>query len=112
MKQSWVIGIISLWLVIFTSEMIATGGTAFSNQNDLNVLASPAFVNQSGVVAAASAIMNGIATFFVSFVQIIFLWSPTVFAGNWIWFWEFICLPIAISFIVVIATILRGVHAS
>lgn len=112
MKQSWIIGTIMLWLLIFTGEMMATGGTAFAQASTLNAVASPAFVNQAGVVSAATSVMNAIGNFFKSLVQIVFLWSPTVFAGNFIWFWEYICLPIAISFIVVIATVIRGVHAS
>ena len=112
MKQSWIIGTIMLWLVIFTAELMATGGSAFAHASDLNAVASPAFVNQSGVVSAISSVMTAIGSFFVSLVQIIFLWSPTVFAGSWIWVWEYICLPIAISFIVVIATVIRGVHSS
>lgn len=112
MKQSWIIGTIMLWLLIFTSELMATGGTAFSHQSALNSLASPAFVNQSGVVSAATSIFVGIGSFLVSFVEAIFLWSPTVFAGHWIWAWEFICLPISISFVIVILTIVRGVHSS
>lgn len=112
MKQSWVIGIVTIWTLIFTAELMVTGGTAFTRSSALNTLASPAFVNAAGSTSALSSVINGIGTFFVSFISVIFLWSPTVFAGNWIWFWQFICLPISISFIVVIATILRGVRGS
>ncbi len=100
-----------LWMLIMTGELMATSGTAFTNISALHALISPAFVNAAGSISALSSALVNVATFFVALIGVIFLWSPTVFAGNWFWFWLYVCLPISISFIVVIATILRGVHS-
>ena len=112
MKQSWIIGTVMLWMTIFTSELMATGGTILSGITGFNSIASPAFVNSSNAISNAATILVNIGSFFVALVKAFFLYSPTVFAGTWLWFWEFVCFPISISFIVVIATILRGVHST
>lgn len=114
MKQSWIIGSITLWLLIFVMEMMATGGTAFNQTvvNDMNVMTAPSLVNFSGALSALSTVITNLGTFFSTFISGLFLWSPTVFTGNWIWFWQLVCFPIAVSFIMVIVSIARGVHAS
>ena len=114
MKQSWIIGVISLWILIFTAEMMATSGTAFSSNMtaSMTALAHPSMANYSNIFSSTASIISQVGTYFMVFISALTLYSPTVFAGNWIWFWAFICFPISISFIIVIITILRGVHAS
>ena len=45
-------------------------------------------------------------------IKWIFLWNPTLWSGNWLWFYYFVCMPICISLIISIVFILRGVHNS
>lgn len=114
MKQSWIIGVISLWLLILTCELVATGGTAFSASvsSNMTALAHPNMANYSNVFSNTASIIYQVGTYLTLFLGAIFLWSPTLFAGSWIWFWVFICFPISVSFVIVIITILRGVHAN
>ena len=70
---------------------MATGGTAFSAVSGLNGVASPSFVNSAGATSALATVMTNIGPFLVSLVSVVFLWSPTVFAGNFVWFWEYVC---------------------
>lgn len=114
MKQSWIIGSITLYMLIISMEMMATGSTTFPSfmQSHLNTLWNPAMANFAGSATALSTLFVGIGTYLVAFIEIIFLWSPTVFAGNFFFFWLYICLPISISFILVLISIARGVHAS
>ena len=111
MKQSWIIGVVSMYLVILSSEVMARGATILQLNAAFDTLASPGFVNNSASTSAASSILAHVGDFFSALVAVVFL-SPSSFPGTWYYFWLLVCFPIAISFVVVVATILRGVHAS
>jgi hypothetical protein len=103
-----------LWLLIFTAELMATNGTAFSSNmtTSMNAMMNSRMVNSAGSTSSLTTIFIQVGTYLTTFVNAIFLYSPTVFAGNWFWVWQFICFPISVSFVIVILTIVRGVHAS
>lgn len=44
--------------------------------------------------------------------QMAMLRFPALFTGNYVWFWYVFCLPISISFWVVMFTIFRGVGST
>ncbi len=94
--------------------MMASGTSTFPAfvQSHFNSLWNPSLANFAGSASALSTLFVSVGTYLVAFMEIIFLWSPTVFAGNFIWFWDFVCLPISISFIITLITIARGVHSS
>lgn len=110
MKHSWVWGVIAFYLLILGIEMMVTGGSAFSStgQSNLEAMMSPTLTNQSGVVAAVWSTATQVASYFITFIQAIFLWSPSIFTGYLVWLWVYICLPTTITMIIGIIIVLRG----
>lgn len=113
MKTSWIIGVITIYLIIMAAELMATNGTAFSasTSENLTTLMSPTMANYSSSTSAFASIVTNVGTYVMTFLQAMFLWSPTIFSGYWIWFWLFICLPVSIGMVLSVVQILRGVRA-
>jgi hypothetical protein len=111
MKTSWVIGLIMLWLLIFTSEMMVTGASVF-NPTDLNAVNNVTIQNGSNIVSTAWTVFTNLGTYAKGILKVILLYEPSVFAGNYIWFWYLVCLPIDIGILFSIVSVFRGVHAS
>lgn len=113
MKTSWIIGIMSLYLLILGAELMLTEGTAFSagTREQMQTLLSPVMANYSNTTTAfASTIING-GAIIMTFLNAVFLYSPTLFASYGMWFWFYICLPIAVGTIISIVQVFRGVPA-
>jgi hypothetical protein len=100
-----------LWILIFLGEMMATGGTAFNTTGFtyLDALMSPNFTNVASVVSAFWSLITGVAFLLKELVQILFLWSPEVWTGNYIYVWFIICLPLGLSIVLGLVFIMRGV---
>ncbi len=49
--------------------------------------------------------------YFKRFIEIVFLWSPTMWSGNWVWFWWVFCFPIACGMIASVVSMIRGVSS-
>ncbi len=122
MKTSWMIGCIMAYLLIFAAEMVATGGTVF-NATTASGISNVAAVNQTGLMAptiqestnvftAAWAVIAGVAAYLRLILQMLALWSPTIFVGDYLWFYWFICFPVAAGMVVSIVFIVRGVHSA
>ena len=111
MKTSWVIGVLMIYIFIFFCEILVTNGPMF-NQSSLNPLLSVSLYNSSGIIASTATFMVNIGNYIYGLIQILTLYQPTVFAGNYFYLWLFLCLPIDIGMIFSIASIIRGVHSS
>lgn len=111
MKTSWIIGVAMMWLFILFCEVLATNGTIF-NPSGVNSLLSLSIANSSGALAATLTFIGNLGNYFLAFIQLVTLYQPTVFSGNYIYMWYMICLPIDIGMIFGVVTILRGVHSS
>lgn len=110
-KQSWIITAMMLWVLIFCCEMMVTNGTAFDpkvNGNTINELMSPSMTNMAGSQSNLLTFVTNIGNYLYGFISIIFLWSPTVFAGYAIYLWFILCMPIGVSFAIGIVMFLRG----
>ncbi len=83
-----------------------------SSGNPLSTLMAPTMTNISGQVSAAVTIITNIGNYCVAFLGALFLWSPTIWSGYFVWIWFLVCLPISIGMVFSVITILRGVHAS
>ncbi len=114
MKLSLIQGAVMMWILVFITEMIVTGGTAFnpSSGNPFNTLFSMDFTNFSSLVSSFATFIVGCGIWFVAFVKLIFLWSPSVWTGDYIWIWYilFVSQGVAIAFGIV--SLIRGVHSS
>ncbi len=111
------------YLVLFGLELFATGGHLFSAMTSSGVanvvatyheiLMSPAFAGSANLFTAAWAVVVDVALYLTIFVQILFLWMPTVFSDpNMLWLWWYVCLPVDLGMVLSIVFIVRGVHSA
>jgi hypothetical protein len=110
------------YLAIFAVEMFVTGGLIFgattasgmSNVATVNqtALLAPTIQESTNVFTAAWAIITGVAPYLRLLLQIVFLWCPTVFVGDMLWLYWFVCFPISVGFVASLVFIARGVHSA
>ncbi len=114
MKTSWIIGVVTLWILVFTTEMMVTEGTAFnpSSGNPFNALFSMNLANFSSIVSAGATFIMGCGIWLINFIGLVFLWSPSVWTGYYIWIWYILCVPIGVGMLFGIMTIIRGTSSS
>ena len=82
MKTSWMIGVIMLWLLIFISEGMVTGVTIF-NPATLNPALNMTILNGSNQVSTVFTIVTNLGGYIQGLFQILFLYQPSIFAGNY-----------------------------
>jgi hypothetical protein len=114
MKQSYVIGIVMLWVMALWLCCVAENNNIIGNEqtNLISVLLTPQGTDFSNPITAVTSIITDVWQYMKVFLQMAVLWFPDLWHGNWIWVWYVICLPLAIGMIFSIVTILRGVHNS
>jgi hypothetical protein len=115
LKQSWIVGIVMIYVVLQGWTMVlqnsSTGDSqVWSSLNNVWYMNLTQLVGST--VSAIWAPALTVIAVFMSFISIIALYYPAIFTGTFIWFWWVVCLPIAVSFIISIITIIRGVHSS
>ena len=106
MRMGIVVSLVMWWLTVFALEMMLTNGTLLDPKVNgaLESMMGPSLNNYSG----ATLFTNG-AALFVTIINAIFLWSPTVFAGDLVWLWVLISVPFTVAAIYSIVSMLRGV---
>lgn len=111
MKTSWLIGVMMLYMLILGCEMLASGGTSLSSNftSSAGPLLQPSFTSSSTVAAQTWAVLTDIVGYAKALVSAILLWSPTVFTGYLLWFYWFICFPVACAMIFTIISVIRGI---
>ncbi len=112
MKTSWFIGVVAMWLIIMACEMVVVGNSTPAGTSEISVIASPPITNLADFVSTAITMATNIGIFFFNLLSMFLLWSPSVFTGNWVWAWWFVCVPIDAGMVFGIVTVLRGVHSS
>ena len=110
MKQSWVIFIISFYIIMqFLVSIGARDITPISSGTTTTLgLMTVVRGTDSGFL---TLITNGWSVI-SNFVNAIFLYNPVVWAGGWASFYYIVILPFSISFIITIVALLRGVGSS
>ena len=114
MKQSWVVGVISLYLFVmlchlFIAQQMSYDGTLWTGMKDLY---TPTMINFSGSETALSTVMKGVGSYLVIFIEFLFNYSPIIWTGNLFYIYLLIILPINIGMIFAIMTIVRGTGSS
>jgi hypothetical protein len=117
MKTSFIIGWACLFIAcIFGSSIIEqNAGITTTQMAWLNSVMSPNVTNMTAIqsipiIGQAYTLVTMVGQYIVSFILMIFLWFPSIWAGTWIWFYYVFCLPVSIGFVVSLVFILRGVH--
>jgi len=107
MKGSWWPGIIMLYFILLLCAGIAEGNNQFSSANMayLDVLKSPIITDPGSLSAVeflggAATFALGVGRFILAMFPILFLYSPTLYSGAWLWFYFLLPLPIALGTII------------
>ena len=61
------------------------------------------------LLGGAYSLITNVWDYCKGVIEIIFLWSPSLWSGNWYWFWLLFCLPVAVGMVASLVFILRGV---
>ena len=116
MKQSWIVGIVMLYIILQGLTMVMQADTigATSIWGVMDSLWRLNYTNTFGASAVTAALVPGavMISVMLSFGQILILYYPVIFQGTYVWFYWCVCLPIAIGFIISLITILRGVGSN
>jgi len=119
MKTSWIIGIVSLWFVLWILSSIAAQANLITSTQvgQVQTLAQPTGTDVSTfggstTIGQAYSLITNVWAYIFGFLQMLFLWFPTLWVGTWLWFYYVVCLPISIALIISIVFIFRGVHSA
>jgi hypothetical protein len=112
LKTAWIVGIVMAYLLIFALEMWSTGAES------LDIAGNAATASQTMLSALGGTPISGLlamgVTFFsyiVAILQMLILYAPTVFAGDMIWVWWFVCFPVDVGMVLSIIAVMRGVSS-
>lgn len=116
MKTSFIIGWACLFIAGTIGELFITGGTGFGSDTMSLIRSVTRDVNIVNITSLyAIPVIGQVASFFVMvgeylalIISMLFLWFPNIWAGNWIWVYYFLCVPVTIGFIFSIIVIVRG----
>lgn len=113
MKQSWIIAIVSLWIILTllsnVAESTALMGTG--EATTLQTLMTPFASDHTGIVDIGVSFITNVWNYFKLFIQVALLYYPTLWAGSAIFIYFILFMPVGIGFVVSIITILRGSSA-
>ena len=117
MKTSWIIAIVMLWVVFFIFGSIAEQQNTFgsSQVSQGQSLMQPVGTDITGlnsipVIGQAISLITNVWSYLVTFIQMVFLWFPDLWAGSWLWFYFILPFPVSVGLVISIVFILRGVH--
>lgn len=114
MKTSWTIGLVFFYIALLLLTSVVNQASQFTVtevarlQGFMQPTGTDVASSSTSIPAALNMITN-VWTYIVVYIEMIFLWSPTLWSGTWIWMYYFICLPVCIGNIISIVYIMRGV---
>ena len=115
MKMSFIIGWAALFisLIFFDTIVQQSTGIGSDTYGWVKSLGEPDITNMTSPgVGQLISLITYVGQYIVTFISMIFLWFPSIWTGNWIWFYWFFCVPVTIGFIVSIVFVLRGVGST
>ena len=114
MRQAWAVGYVMLYVILFIVDSVVTGGNSLgtTQMSPLNQMLHPTFINQTNVFTSLTSLISNIGTYFILFIEVIFLWYPSLWvAGLGLWTYTIAILPISIGGVISIVIMLRGVRS-
>ena len=96
--------------VLLTNSANPTG-TGTTVQNLMQPIGTD-YTNPNAIplIGGAISLITNVWTYILPFIQMVFLWQPTLWTGSWILVYYVFCIPLSIGFIASIVFIFRGVH--
>jgi hypothetical protein len=110
-KTSWIIFIVFVYASIFYFGGVAEYNNLFTPAIASNFKALLTPTGTNFFVAGVMEIVN-VWDFVLNLIKMIGLWNGTLWVGSWLYFYWFVCLPVAIAMVVTLVFVLRGVHNS
>jgi hypothetical protein len=117
LKTSWIIGIMSLYMVclvvcsIIEQTNLVTSASVASLQGMMQPEGSDVsnLLQNVPVLSGAVSLITMVWSYLKPVIEAIFLYFPDLWNGPWLWFYFIFILPISIGFVVSVVFILRGV---
>lgn len=114
MKISWIMAVVTLYLLILGCELMVIGGTGGSSFDNIvttnqSVMIQPSVASSGSVSSGDYSLFQNVGNFLKVWIPIFTLTSPAVFSGHLIWFWWFVCFPIDCAMVFAVMTVIRGV---
>ena len=111
MRTGWIVGIVMIYIAMayfgITAEMGSSLGA--SPLATIDTLMKPEFTNFE---VGLSTLITNVGTYILAFLQIVFLWFPTLWSGTWIWFYFFVILPMVVGMTLGLVMVMRGVGST
>lgn len=114
MRQGWVAGTVFFYLGIWWYAMMYAQQYTMSSSilTNLGYLLSPQVTDFTGSTLAQASMITHIGTYIVNFIAVCLLYFPGFWTGMLSWAYLFIGLPVSISMIIAMVTMLRGSSSS
>lgn len=122
MKISLVQIIIFLYIGCLLCGTIAEKSNQMTSARvaELQGLMQPTGTDQSALnsdsggsfITAGASLITNVWSYLKTFIQITFLWFPSLWSGSWLWFYFCFPLELAIGMIISVVVMLRGVHSN
>ena len=116
MKQSWVVGIVTLYVIAQGLTMFVQ--TSSSGDSSIWGVMDGVFRYNMTQIQGTQGVSSiwvpaqiGISVF-MSFFQIILMYYPALFSGVYVWFWYVVLFPISVGFVISIVSMIRGVSSA
>jgi hypothetical protein len=108
--KSWVSGVVFLYIGLLFLSLIAEHSLSFgvTQMNIFDELIKPPITDFSNPVQAVTSFATDVGHYAKLIIQVIFLWFPDLWVGNWIWFYYVVCFPITAGMVFGIIQMLRG----
>jgi sterol desaturase/sphingolipid hydroxylase (fatty acid hydroxylase superfamily) len=128
MKQSWLIGIIALWVILTLLSNVAEQSTLMgqvdpttitaenptgdTQMDTLTQLKSPTFLSSNDWIKNPLGTIKDVIGYILLLFRIILLFYPVIWQGAAIWIYLVFFLPVGIGFIWSIILVIRGTGSS
>jgi hypothetical protein len=119
MATKWIIGLITIYFAILLCTTIANNANQFTSAEVARIqhLMQPigtdiTSITSTNIIGQGVSMITNVWSYVVVFLESLFLWSPSLWTGSWLWFYYFFCIPLCISIAMTVVFALRGVHSS
>lgn len=117
MRPSWLVGIITLYIILFALQMLVTAESPSSTTTGAelydipipNSMVEKKLDTGDSIIGAKPEIS---AAVIMQVGEMAMLKFPGLFTGNYVWVWWILCFPIAMAFwITIFLAVVRGVSS-
>ena len=121
MKQSWIVGIVALWVILTLMSNVARQEalmaqidpvTELTQVETMDTMMKPAGTDIQNPLTFTVSIITKVWDYIKIFFQVILLYYPEIWQGGAMIIYYTIFLPVGIAFATTVVMIIRGVGSS